>query len=144
MPYTCCRNFNLHFLPLCHQLISLITTIICSLNSVWVSYMDSCYTVQQTHFPLNGNLHCISGLWFCRLLVLHWVEEILQTKCWMSSKWKSGERLIYKEAFFSENLNCINSPAWYQWSHKWIMPLVTFKEAVNIYTKHNRQIPGGS
>lgn len=80
MLYTCCWNFNFYFLPLCHQLISLITTIICSLDSVLVSYMDSRYTVQQTRFPLTVNLLCISGLWFCQLLILLSVQEILPTK----------------------------------------------------------------
>lgn len=36
---------------LCHRLIRLIATIICSLDTVRVSCKDSCYTVQQTQFP---------------------------------------------------------------------------------------------
>ena len=36
---------------LCHRLIRLIATIICSLDTVRVSCKDSCYTAQQTLFP---------------------------------------------------------------------------------------------
>lgn len=36
---------------LCHQLISGITTIICSFYAILISYRDSCYTVRETLFP---------------------------------------------------------------------------------------------
>lgn len=115
VPYTCYWNFNLYFLSLCHQLISLITTIICSLDIALVSYMDNCYTVQQTLFPAEckSPLHTRASVQTAPLSSeSRKFYKLSSVNIGMSSKWKSGEWLIYKVTLFSENLNCINTPAW--------------------------------
>lgn len=86
---TMCLHLSLKLqfvLSLCHQLISLITTIICSLDTFLVSYMDSCYTVQQILFPSE----CISPLYIrasVQQAPLSWkFYRISSVNIWMSSK----------------------------------------------------------
>lgn len=103
-------------------LISLITTIICSLDTAPVSCIDSCYTVQQTLFPSECKCALHIRAAFQSVPLSSESRKFYKQSSvnnWRSSKWKSGEWLIYKAAFSSENPNCINTPAWCWWSHNW-------------------------
>lgn len=67
VPYTCYWNFSLSFLSLCHQLIGLSP----QLFALWTLFHFPTWIVvkqfNRHSFPLNVNLHCISGLQFSPL-----------------------------------------------------------------------------